>query len=234
MKIQYKPLFERNFETKTYIVEDKESHIKNYYLEGITIQTAIINENNREYSVDVISPALERYLAKFKLGKNTFACLDHPGVSAEDANYVNPKEVGGMFVELNRDGNNYHTKSLVMDTPNGKIVKAFIDAGAILGISTRGFGDFAKRDSDGVDVVTDYEFITLGDYVTDPSAPDAYLQAVMEHRNWIYDIAQRRSKNKIAQHIDVAEKKLKATSSKNLNEEAIKFFAEYMKLLLNK
>lgn len=223
---------ERSFNSK--VTVESNNGIKKYYLEGDTIKMNIFNENNRRYRTPVIDVALEKYLAKYKLGKNTFGVLNHPANSAEDSNYVNPKEVSHLFVDIKKkDENTYWTKSLVMDTPNGLIVKAFIDAGAILGISTRGFGESISLD-EGKEDIESYEFITLGDYVTDPSAPNAYLNAIMEGKNWLFDAVRGAEKQKkIAENLNRAGK-LKKMNREQAQVEVVKFFNEYFEILTGK
>lgn len=227
-----KVVSERFFNSKVTI--ESSNGVKKYYLEGDTIKMNIFNENNRRYRTPVIDEALGKYLAKFKLGKNTFGVLNHPDSRSEESNYVNPKEVSHLFVDIKKkDEDTYWTKSLVMDTPNGLIVKAFIDAGAILGISTRGFGESVPLDDNKEDIES-YEFITLGDYVTDPSAPNAYLNAIMEGKNWLFDAVKRTGKEKqIAENLNRAER-LKKMNPRQIQSEALKFFNEYFNILTGK
>ena len=222
---------------KSYVTESKDSKDKQYWMSGPTIECDIVNHNERRYKTKVIETALERYFKTHELGKSCFGELDHPADDDPKSTYVNPKEVSHVFHECERDGSVWHTKSFVMDSPNGKIVKSFIDAGAIIGISTRGFGDFngVEEDNRIIDEVTDYEFITLGDYVTDPSAPNAYLQAIAERKEWVYENGIWKAKEKqIEKHIDKVSKSLNKLSASEIRKESVKFFNEYFDILLRK
>lgn len=217
------------------VVTESSNGEKKYYMEGDTIKMNIFNGNDRRYRDSIIDPALEAYLKKYKLGKNTYGVLNHPSSNSEEANYVNPKEVSHLFMDVQKkDKDTYWTRSLVMNTPNGIIVKAFADEGAILGISTRGLGESVAIEGGKEDIV-EYEFITLGDYVIDPSAPDAYLRAIMESKSWLYDLGKlKKEETAVSDNLNRANDVLKKLSRTQINVEAEKFFKEYFSILMNK
>lgn len=167
------------------VVENNKEAI---YTSGKTIFCDGINQNNRKYPKEVMKEAIEKYI-KEKMGKENFRAmgeLNHP-IGDEESMSVNPAKASHKFVEIwEGDDNWYYTKSKVMDTPNGRIVKTLLSEGITLGISTRGVGEVSEDYEYGCDVVTQYELITPGDYVSDPSAPGAFLDVVKEGKFPIY------------------------------------------------
>lgn len=211
-------------------VDQAGNKIKNYAMKGTTVVLNKRGANRRLYPTNVMQPALESYLESFSLGRNTYGCLDHPADDAHDLNYVNPKEISHLFTKIETDGDEWYSESKVLDSPNGQIVKSIIDVGGTLGISTRGFGDSVDT-PDGEDMIG-YEFITIGDYVVDPSASGAYLEAVMERSDWLYRNGIIKNKAEtIERHIDQVRQDIKTESAKVINERATKYFNNYLKLL---
>lgn len=168
---------EKVYDDKGRFIEEKKKQIKEYFTVGPTVLTDEINQNNRIYDGQDMDRALREYKEKFIDSCRAYGELDHP-FDEEQSLYVELKNSSHLFTEYRREGNYIYSKAKIMDTPNGGIAKAIIDAGGKLGISTRGIGDIEERN--GKPIVINYEFITMGDYVHDPSAPGALLDVLKE------------------------------------------------------
>ena len=156
---------------------------KKYFMEGIAMQGDIVNRNKRRYAMDVLRPEVSRYNKEFVEQKRAFGELGHPAGPT-----INLDRVSHMFTELREEGSNYVGRALVMDTPSGKIAKNFIDIGAKLGWSSRALGSL-KMNREGInEVQNDFMLSTPGDIVADPSAPDAFVQGIMEGTEWLFNI----------------------------------------------
>lgn len=179
-------------EDVSYITEeDEKSKKKNYFIEGIIMQSEVKNGNGRIYPKEILMKEMNRYTKKYINEKRAFGELGHP-----KGPNINLDRVCHMFTELREEGNNVIGRAKVMDTPHGKIVKSFIDEGARLGISTRGLGSL-KENKDGLlEVQSDFMLATAGDIVADPSGPDCYLEGIMEGSEWFYDVATQNWKAK--------------------------------------
>lgn len=163
---------------------------KKYILEGICIQADIPNRNGRIYPKSVIKPVIDKYINDV-LNKNmAVGHLNHPDEKGDIRN--NPKEISHKFESLTEDGSNWIGRARVaVGTPNGDIVAGLMDAGIGMGISTRALGktklleDRTTRQQ--VKVVQNFHLLSPGDIVMDPSAPDAYLTALMENKEWVWE-----------------------------------------------
>ena len=165
-----------------FVTEEDENKKKNYFIEGIFMQSETKNRNGRVYPKVVLQKEVKRYTDKFINTKRAFGELGHP-----DGPTVNLERVSHMITELVEDGANFVGRAKIMDTPYGKIVKNLIDEGAKLGVSSRGMGSL-KPVQDGLqEVQSDFYLATAADIVADPSAPDAFVSGIMEGKEWIWD-----------------------------------------------
>ena len=165
-----------------FVTEEDENKKKNYFIEGIFMQSETKNRNGRVYPKVVLQKEVKRYTDKFINTKRAFGELGHP-----DGPTVNLERVSHMITELVEDGANFVGRAKIMNTPYGKIVKNLIDEGAKLGVSSRGMGSL-KPVQDGLqEVQSDFYLATAADIVADPSAPDAFVSGIMEGREWIWD-----------------------------------------------
>ena len=163
------------------IVEENEKGEKEYFIEGVFMQADIKNRNGRIYPKQVMKNEVERYKKDFIEKQRAFGELGHP-----DGPTINLDKVSHMITELNEDGTNWVGKAKILSTPNGEIVKNLIDDGAKLGVSSRGLGSLEQK-SDAQYVKSDFQLATAGDIVADPSAPDAFVDGIMEGVEWIMD-----------------------------------------------
>ena len=155
---------------------------KNYKIRGVFLQSEIKNRNGRVYPKETLAKEVSRYNREFVNQKRAFGELGHP-----DGPTVNLERVSHMITDIHEDGNNFIGEAKIMDTPYGKIVKNLIDEGAKLGVSSRGMGSL-ERGRGGQSVVgKDFYLATAADIVADPSAPDAFVEGIMENKEWVWD-----------------------------------------------
>jgi len=163
------------------LVESKDNGKKDYFIEGVFMQADIKNRNGRVYPKEIMDKEVKRYIKEFVNEQRAFGELGHP-----EGPTINLDKVSHMITELNEDGTNWVGKAKILSTPNGEIVKNLIDDGAKLGVSSRGLGSLEQK-SDAQYVKSDFQLATAGDIVADPSAPDAFVDGIMEGVEWIMD-----------------------------------------------
>ena len=164
-----------------YITEEKEGGGKNYKIRGIFMQADIKNRNGRIYPMEVLDEEVRKYNKNFIEQNRAFGELGHP-----DGPTVNLERVSHMITSLKPDGKNFIGEAKIMDTPMGKIVKNLMDEGAKLGVSSRGMGSL--RQKGGANVVSDdFYLATAADIVADPSAPNAFVEGIMEGKEWVWN-----------------------------------------------
>ena len=163
------------------LTEANASGKKDYKIRGIFMQADIKNRNGRVYPVQTLTKEVKRYNSEYIDKKRAFGELGHP-----DGPTVNLERVSHMITSLKPEGKNFIGEAKIMDTPYGKIVKNLIDEGAQLGVSSRGMGSI-QRSSQGNVVGKDFYLATAADIVADPSAPDAFVEGIMEGKEWVWD-----------------------------------------------
>ncbi len=164
----------------TYLVEENEGK-KNYTIKGVFLQSDIKNRNCRIYPSDVLLKEVKRYNQEFINKNRAFGELGHP-----EGPTVNLERVSHMIKKLYPEGKNYIGEAKIMDTPYGKIVKSLIDEGAKLGVSSRGMGSLVQKNGQNY-VGNDFYLATAADIVADPSAPDAFVEGIMENKEWVWN-----------------------------------------------
>jgi len=163
------------------LTEEKANGKKDYKIRGVFMQADIKNRNGRVYPVQTLAKEVKRYTSEFINKKRAFGELGHP-----DGPTVNLERVSHMITSLKPEGKNFIGEAKIMDTPYGKIVKNLIDEGAQLGVSSRGMGSL-QSGSNGSVVGKDFYLATAADIVADPSAPDAFVEGIMEGKEWVWD-----------------------------------------------
>ena len=163
-----------------YIVEENEGK-KNYSIKGVFLQSDIKNRNGRVYPSNVLMKEVKRYNAEFINKNRAFGELGHP-----EGPTVNLERVSHMIKKLYPEGKNFIGEAKIMDTPYGKIVKSLIDEGAKLGVSSRGMGSLVTKNGQNT-VGEDFYLATAADIVADPSAPDAFVEGIMETKEWVWN-----------------------------------------------
>ena len=165
-----------------FLTEDTKSGGKNYFIEGIFMQSETKNRNGRIYPKSILQKEAKRYTTEFIKKKRAFGELGHP-----DGPTVNLERVSHMIEELEEVDQNFMGRAKILDTPYGKIVKNLIDEGAQLGVSSRGMGSLKPGKNGISEVQGDFYLATAADIVADPSAPEAFVAGIMEGKEWIWD-----------------------------------------------
>jgi hypothetical protein len=165
-------------ETVSYLAEEKDGK-KSLYIQGPFLQAEVVNRNGRKYLKEVMQKEVQRYNENYVHKNRAFGELGHP-----DTPTINLDRVSHLTTELYQEGNNWIGKAKILDTPMGTIVKNLIEGGAQIGVSSRGMGSL--KNINGVNVVQDdFHLATAADIVADPSAPDAFVQGIMEGQEWM-------------------------------------------------
>lgn len=207
-------------ESIKFLVEEKEGK-KNFFIEGIFMQADIPNRNGRMYKSSILEKEVERYNKEYIKEKRAFGELGHPQGPS-----INLERVSHMICSLVKEGSNFVGKAKIMDTPYGNIVKNLMSEGANLGVSSRGMGSLRANNEGINEVQDDFHLATAADIVADPSAPDAFVRGIMEGVEWVWDGGILK-----AQKLEEMKKTIQKTSSKNLEEQKILVFQEFIRSL---
>jgi hypothetical protein len=202
------------------ITEKRDDGTKEFYIRGNFMQAGVKNRNNRIYDIDILSPAVEKYMTEYVEKNRALGELNHPSGPT-----VNLDRVSHIIKEMTADGNNFVGKAKILNTPMGKIVQNLIEEGACLGVSSRGMGSL-KKNSDGINEVQKDFILSAVDIVADPSAPDAFVDGIMEGREWVWDNGILRERQ-IAEY----ERVIKESNRKNLEENALRVFTDFISKL---
>ena len=213
-------LITEEIEQAEYIVEEAANGKKNYSIKGVFMQSDVKNRNGRIYPKEILQKEVTRYNREFINKSRAFGELGHP-----DGPTVNLERVSHMIKALYPEGNNFIGEARVLDTPYGKIVKSLIDEGARLGVSSRGMGTLTSIGGANV-VKDDFYLATAADIVADPSAPDAFVEGIMEGKEWVWD-------NGILKEQEINELKLQVESKERMAraEKNAKVFESFLKKL---
>ena len=174
-------LFSEAVEEVQYLTEAKEGGGKNYKIKGIFLQADIKNRNGRVYPMEILEKEVIRYNKKFINENRAYGELGHP-----EGPTVNLERVSHMVTELYPDGKNFIGEAKIMETPMGKIVKNIMDEGGKLGVSSRGMGSLDQKNGANY-VRDDFYLATAADIVADPSAPNAFVEGIMEGKEWVWN-----------------------------------------------
>ena len=210
---------EINEEVGFVINEDKETGKKSHFIEGVFLQSGITNRNGRMYPTQVLAKEVARYNDEYITKNRAYGELGHPNGPT-----INLERVSHLIKDLRQEGKDFVGKAKVMDTPYGNIVKNLMSEGAKLGVSSRGMGTLTKK-GDSMEVGNDFHLATAGDIVADPSAPQAFVEGIMEGKEWVWD-------NGILQEVDVEQAKQQieeAASARRTEAEVLKVFEKLLK-----
>ena len=212
-------LISEEVQNAEYLVEEKNGK-KEYKIKGVFLQSEIKNRNGRVYPTEVLVREVNRYTKEFINKNRAFGELGHP-----DGPTVNLERVCHMVKSLKQDGKDFIGEAKIMDTPYGKIVKGLIDEGAQLGVSSRGMGSLIQRN--GVNYVKDdFYLATAADIVADPSAPDAFVEGIMESKEWVWDNGVLKEKD-----IESWKNQVRTARQRSLEEAKLKVFESFLKKL---
>ena len=175
-----KLMSESTLQDVEYITEQNEDGKKNYKIKGIFMQTDIKNKNGRVYPMEILQKEVKRYNKEFINEKRAYGELGHP-----EGPTVNLERASHMITALYPDGKNFVGEAKVLSTPMGNIVKSLMDEGAKLGVSSRGMGSLEQKNGANY-VRDDFYLATAADIVSDPSAPSAFVEGIMEGKEWVW------------------------------------------------
>ena len=215
-------LISESIEDIEYITEDDAEGKKNYRIRGVFLQAEVKNRNGRIYPMSVLEKEVSRYNKEYVQKNRAFGELGHP-----DGPTVNLERVSHMITKLHPDGKNFIGEAKIMDTPYGKIVKNLINEGAKLGVSSRGMGSLEPRRGAQV-VKDDFYLATAADIVADPSAPNAFVEGIMEGKEWVWQ-------NGAVKEMDIEayrkELDMKYERAQARQEKAVEIFEDFMSKL---
>tara|TARA_B100000902_G_scaffold360290_1_gene376807 strand:- start:165 stop:809 length:645 start_codon:yes stop_codon:yes gene_type:complete len=199
------------------VLEEESNGKKNLYIEGIFLQSELKNRNGRVYPVNVLEKEVQRYNEEYVNSGRALGELGHP-----DGPTVNLDRVSHKIISLKKEGNNFIGKARILETPMGKIAKSLLGEGVQLGVSSRGMGSL--EESNGVKYVRDdFMLATAADIVADPSAPDAFVNGIMEGKEWVWE-------NGILKECQVSNMRdyISGSSRKDLEERTLKVFENFL------
>ena len=190
---------------------------KKLYIEGVFLQSELKNRNGRMYPFSVLEKEVNRYNEEYVKNKRALGELGHP-----DGPTVNLDRVSHRITSLKAEGNNFIGKAQILDTPMGKIAKSLLGEGVQLGVSSRGMGSIDKREDVNV-VMDDFMLATAADIVADPSAPDAFVNGIMEGKEWVWN-------NGILKETKVAKYQsyMNDSTRADLEERTLKVFGDFL------
>ena len=203
-----------------YICEEKDDGKKSYKIRGIFMQADIKNRNGRVYPMEVLQNEVSKYNKNFIKENRAYGELGHP-----DGPTVNLERVSHMITSLTPDGKNFIGEAKIMSTPMGEIVKSLMDEGAKLGVSSRGMGSLNQKNGANY-VRNDFYLATAADIVADPSAPNAFVEGIMEGKDWVWNNGSLVE----AELVRMKSRIERRTRSRHAKEDALEF-AKFLKLL---
>jgi Prohead core protein serine protease len=213
-------LITETVEEVKYITEEDNNGVKSLYIQGPFLVAETKNRNGRSYPVSVLENEVNRYMKEYVEKNRAFGELGHP-----ESPTINLERVSHMITNIKRNGNIFEGKAKVLDTPMGKIAKNLMEAGATLGVSSRGMGSL--KNVDGVNIVQpDFYLATAADIVADPSAPGAFVQGIMEGREWIWDNGRVKEMD-----VNAYYEEIKTAKQKQLDEISLKIFENFLSKL---
>ena len=199
------------------ILTEERDGKKLLYIEGVFLQGAIKNRNGRMYPFEVLDREVERYNEEYVRTKRALGELGHP-----DGPTINLDRVSHRITSLRAEGNNFIGKAQILDTPMGNIAKSLLGEGVQLGVSSRGMGSIEKREDVAV-VRDDFMLTTAADIVADPSAPDAFVNGIMEGKEWVWDNGLLKEKE-VAKY----QRYIESASRYQLEERTLKAFEHFL------
>lgn len=212
-------LIRETVEQVKYLTETTENGKKNLFIEGTFLVGDTVNRNNRMYKMDTLRREVGRYDEEYIKTNRALGELGHP-----DTPTLNLERVSHKIVSLVEDGNTFYGKALVLETPYGQIVKNFIDNDVSIGVSSRALGSLVQT-KEGYNLVQDdLKLATAADIVADPSAPGAFVQGIMENKEWMFVDGKF-----IETDIDYAKRQIRQASSQQLEQVALKLFENFLR-----
>jgi len=214
-------LISETVEDVKYLTEESEEGKKKLFIEGTFLVGEQVNKNNRMYKMDTLRREVDRYTEEFIDTNRALGELGHP-----DTPSINLERVSHKIVSLKEDGNSFYGRALILETPYGQIVKNFIDNDIQVGVSSRALGSLMQT-KEGYNLVQDdLRLATAADIVADPSAPGAFVNGIMENKEWMFVEGRF-----VESDFDRAKRQIKSASKGQIEEVALKLFENYLRKL---
>ena len=214
-------LITETIESVKYLTEASENGKKKLYIEGTFLVGEQVNKNNRMYKMDTLRKEVSRYNEEYINTGRALGELGHPDTPA-----INLERVSHKIVGLTEDGNSYYGRALILETPYGQIVKNFIDNDIQVGVSSRAMGSLVQTREGYSLVQDDLKLATAADIVADPSAPGAFVNGIMENKEWMFVEGRF-----VEVDFDNAKKQIKSASKAQIEQVALKLFENYLRKL---
>ena len=212
-------LIREEIESVKFLIEKTKSGKKSMYIEGVFLQGNIKNRNGRMYPMETLRREVSRYNENHVVSGRALGELGHP-----DGPTVNLDRVSHKIVSLREHGSNFIGKAKILNTPMGNIASSLIDEGVKLGVSSRGIGSL-KQTREGVNIVgDDFMLATAADIVADPSAPDAFVEGIMEGKEWVWEGSLLRERKAEEARISIN----KLTVERRLEEQKLNLFNDFL------
>ena len=214
-------LITEEIESVQVITEEKNGK-KTLYIQGPFLQTEVVNRNGRMYRMPTVAKEVSRYTEQYIKKGRALGELGHP-----DGPVVNLDRVSHKIVSLTKEGNNFIGKAQILSTPMGKIAESLLKEGVTLGVSSRGIGSVSQNKEGYMEVGEDFMLATAADIVADPSAPDAFVQGIMEGKEWVWEggILRERVAQRTYRKINTL------VDQKRLEEHKLHLFNEFLNSL---
>jgi hypothetical protein len=214
-------LIRETVEDVKYLTETSENGKKNLFIEGTFLVGDTVNRNNRMYKMETLRNEVKRYNEEYIKTNRALGELGHP-----DTPSINLERVSHKIVSLVEDGSTFYGKALILETPYGQIVKNFIDNDVSIGVSSRALGSVTQT-REGYNLVQDdLKLATAADIVADPSAPGAFVNGIMENKEWMFVEGKF-----VEADFDNAKRQIQRASSRQIEEVALKLFENYIRKL---
>jgi hypothetical protein len=214
-------LITEQIENVKYLTEKTEDGKKKLYIEGTFLVGDAVNKNNRMYKMDTLRNEVKRYDEEYIKTNRALGELGHP-----DTPSLNLERVSHKIVSLTEDGNSFYGKAMILETPYGLIVKNFIDSGVNLGVSSRAMGSVTMT-KEGYNLVQDdLRLATAADIVADPSAPGAFINGIMENKEWLFVEGRF-----VEMDIDNTKRQIKQASKQQIEKVALNLFENFIRKL---
>ena len=202
------------------ITETNKDGKKEQYIEGVFLQAGIKNRNGRIYPIETMKKEVNRYIKEFVNKKRAYGELGHP-----EGPTINLERVSHLITDLREDGKNFIGKAKILSTPMGNIVKGLLNDGAKLGVSSRGMGSVEQR-GNAQYVQDDFMLATAADIVADPSAPDAFVEGIMEGVEWVQEGGIFKAKE-----IESWKSQIQQTKQRHLEEKKLEIMKNFFSKL---
>jgi Prohead core protein serine protease len=199
------------------VITEEKNGVKSLYITGPFLVGEQKNRNGRVYSKSILEREVKRYNEEYISKNRAFGELGHP-----DSPSINLDRVSHLIVNMRQEGASFIGKAKILETPMGKIAKSLLDGGAMLGVSSRGMGSL--KEVNGMNMVQDdYYLATAADIVADPSAPGAFVQGIMEGKEWVWD-------NGIVREVDVVQmyNEIKKARVKQIEDISLRIFENFL------